>query len=444
MINGLEKFVGKSIALLGLGLENQAFLHYLLRHKIDCRITVCDMRSQEQLAERFADLATENIKWKLGAEFNQGLDPFDFLLRSPGWTVHCPGIKKAQKKNKAIVLTSPMEIFLESCPGKNTVGVTGTKGKGTTSSLIVAMLKQGGKKVWLGGNIGVAPFNFIDEITAEDWVVLELSSFQLQGMTVSPHIAVFTNFTKEHLSPADPNNPNYHKTLKEYWESKWAIAANQGSEDFLVANSKIRKRIEKSAPTSQVVYFSKLSWKSNLIGGHNKENVAAAFEVARLAQIEEKVAKKAVITFIGLEHRIELAGTIDGVSFYDDSFATTPEATMTALKSFRGPVILLAGGADKGADFKRLSKMIVDREVKQVILFKGQATPRLRSDLVAAGYPVSSILEVDSMSLAIAKAKEASSTGDIVLLSTACASFGLFKNYKERGNLFKQEVEKFK
>lgn len=443
MINLQEKLGGKKIALLGLGVENLALAKFLLLHKIDCQIAICDMRSQEQLAERFDEFAKHpNVSWKLGADFNRGLEPFDYLFRSPGWTMACPGIKAALKQNKQIVLTSAMELFLEICPTRNTVGVTGTKGKGTTSSLIAAMLKVGGKTVWLGGNIGVAPFAFIDEISSDDWVVLELSSFQLQGIRFSPHVAVITNFSREHLSPADPNNPNYHKTLKEYWQAKWNIAAWQQPSDYLIANKKLAKRVIKEAPGGQVRYFTRLNWRSQLIGGHNKENIAAAAMVADIAGIDEAAVKAAVRKFTGLEHRLEFVREANGVDYYDDSFATTPEAAMIALKSFRQPVILLAGGADKGANFQAMAKLVVKRRVKAVILFQGQATPRLKADLLSAGYPAAQIIEADSMDAALASAVGQASAGDAVVMSTACASFGMFKNYKERGDLFKAAVSK--
>jgi len=441
MMNLQEKLGGKRVALLGLGVENLALAKFLLSHNVGCQLTICDMRSQEQLADRFAEFARhDNVSWKLGVEFNQGLEPFDFLFRSPGWTLECPGIKSALKKNKKIVLTSAMEQFLEVCPTRNIIGVTGTKGKGTTSSLIAAILRKAGKTVWLGGNIGIAPFAFIDGIKSEDWVVLELSSFQLQGMKYSPHIAVMTNFSREHLAPADPNNSNFHKSLKEYWQAKWRIASNQQATGYLVANNKLAKRINKELPRSQTIYFSRLAWPSQLIGKHNQENVAAAALVADIIGIDAVTAQAAVKEFAGLEHRLELVRTVNGVDYYDDSFATTPEATMIALKSFRKPVILLAGGADKGADFKSMAKLIAKRKIKTVILFDGAATPRLKTDLLEAGYAEGKILAADSMVSAVSQAANLAKPDDAVVMSTACASFGIFKNYKDRGNQFKAAV----
>lgn len=439
----LKKFSNKKIAILGLGIENLALVNFLLIKKVSSKITICDFRSAEQLGDRFDKLSEyRNISWKLGKEYNHDLDKFDILFRSPGWTIDCPGIKTALKIRKnRIILTSPIEIFMKLCPTKNVVGVTGTKGKGTTSSLIYEILKTAGNKAWLGGNIGVAPFGFIEKIKPADWVVLELSSFQLQGIKVSPHFAVITNFAKEHLSPADPNNPNFHKSLKEYLEAKLNIVRWQKKADKAVINKKLEARIKKAGLKAKIVYFNRSELPSKLIGEHNKENIAAAVGVAELIGIKEEKIRKAVAGFKGLEHRIEFVKEVKKTSYYDDSFATTPEAAVTALKSFDSPIILLAGGAEKKSDFKQFVKEIKKR-AKLVILFAGDSSPRLKRELSAAGYDSRNIRQAGSMKEAVKIASDMAAEGDIVLLSTGCASFGIFKNYKERGDLFKQEVEK--
>src|SRR3989338_3298196 len=186
----LNQLNNKKVGILGLGIENLALIKYLLKHKIRCQITVCDAR-----------LEIKNklpVLWQLGKKFKQDLDKFDILFRSPGWPIDCPGICEALKAG--VELYSPMKLFFALNPAKNIIGVTGTKGKGTTASLIYEILKQAGKRVWLGGNIGVAPFAFIDEIKKNDWIVLELSSFQLEDTTASPRVAVVTNFYSEHLA----------------------------------------------------------------------------------------------------------------------------------------------------------------------------------------------------------------------------------------------------
>jgi len=437
----LKKIQDQRVAFLGLGVENISLIKFLLLKKIKPEITICDFRTWEQLGERFDDLSQyENIKWQLGSEYNKKLDKFDILFRSPGWTINCPGIKEAQKiRGKSINLTSPMEFFLESCPTKNIIGVTGTKGKGTTSSLIFEILKQAKRRVWLGGNIGIATFDFLNKIKSTDWVILELSSFQLQGMSRSPKIAVFTNFTKEHQSPADPNNPNYHRSLKEYWEAKFNIVKWQKKGDSAVINIKLEARFKNKKLRSKKIYFNKSEMSSKLIGEHNKENIAAAIEVAKLAGINSSAIEKAVARFNGLEHRIEFVKEVCGVKYFDDSFATTPEAAVIALKSFKEPIILLAGGAEKKSEFKAFAKEI-KKKVKFLILLAGEASPRIGIEAIKNGFNRKNIIIVRSMKDAVSMARKKSSSGEIVLLSTGCASFGMFKNYKERGKLFKEAV----
>jgi UDP-N-acetylmuramoylalanine--D-glutamate ligase len=430
----------KKIGILGLGMENQALVKYLLKHKVKCEITVCDARPgiKNKLP----------VQWQLGQGFNQGLEKFDILFRSPGWPIDCSGIIQSQNTTPPAhlvrgMLTSPMKLFFDLCPSKNIIGVTGTKGKGTTASLIYEILKTAGKRVWLGGNIGVAPFEFIDKIKNNDWVVLELSSFQLEDMTVSPRIAVITNLYSEHLAPADPNNPNYHKSLEDYFWAKWNIARWQSGNDYLLANSNLKTQISKLKLKSQILFFFKFDLPSKLVGEHNQENIGAASAVAKIAGVKPEIIKKAVASFKGLEHRIELARELNSVKYYDDSFATTPEATIVALKSFIAPVVLLLGGADKGADFKELA-LETRKRCKFVILLAGQATARIEKELLKAGFDKNNMKLVGNMKEAVAAARRQASAGDIVLLSTACASFGMFKNYKERGDLFKAEASELK
>jgi len=422
----IKDLQNKKIAILGLGLENLALVKYLLKHKIKCEITVFDAR--KEIKNKLP------IFWQLGKDYNKNLEKFDILFRAPGWPLDCPGIKIAKKKG--VKISSPMQLFFELCPTKNIIGVTGTKGKGTTASLIYEILKISGERVWLGGNIGVAPFEFIDKIKKNDWVVLELSSFQLEDMTVSPHISVITNFYSEHLAPADPNNPNYHKTLKDYRDAKLNIAKWQSKNDYLILNSKLKNlKID-----SKKIYFKKSELLSKLIGEHNKENVAAAVAVAKIVGIKSKTIKKAVANFKGLEHRLEFVQEIKGVKYYDDSFATTPEAAIIALKSFYQPVVVLLGGADKGSDFQQLVKEVKKR-CKFVVLLNGKSTPRIKKQLLKVSYETSRMKLVNNIVDAVKTAGVKAVAGDVVLLSTACASFGMFKNYKERGNLFKEQVK---
>ncbi len=414
----LKKLNGKKIALLGLGLDNQALLALLKSQKIKAEITIKDAK-QDPLG------------------FNKNLYIFDILFRSPGWPIACPGIQEAIKKGQTEI-SSPLNLFMALCPSKNIIGVTGTKGKGTTASLIYQILKDAHKKVFLGGNIGVSPLSFLNKIKKTDYVVLELSSFQLEDLKLSPRLSVITNLYKEHLAPADPNNPNFHHSYGAYWQAKLNIARHRENK-YLIVNQNLKNKLKSIKLPGKVVYFSKSSIASKLVGDYNQENIGATLEAAKILKINPKSAAKTIARFKNLEHRLEFVAEIKGVKYFDNSFSTTPESTILDLKSFNLPIIQIAGGADKGANFKPLAQNI-KQKVKFLILLKGQATPRIKKELLAINFPVSRMTEVDNMKAAVKISKQKSQAGDIVLLSTACASFGIFKNYKERGNLFKQYV----
>ncbi|MDP3043119.1 MAG: UDP-N-acetylmuramoyl-L-alanine--D-glutamate ligase [bacterium] len=459
MENILKKLQDKKIAILGLGIENYCLIKYLLKNKINCEITVCDKREFDKLAEikNFASLQKiKKVKWRLGKNYDKNLAEFDILFRSPGWPLSkLPPL--LAKERAGVRLSSPMKLFFNLCPTRNIIGVTGTKGKGTTASLIYHILKKAGKKAWLGGNIGVAPFEFIDKIKKNDWVVLELSSFQLEDMAASPRIAVITNFHKEHLAPTDPNNPNYHRTLKDYWKAKSNIFKWQNKRDYLVISKNFQfsifnfqsisnfkifnfQNLYKKNYKGKIIFFDKSDLASKLIGEHNEENIAAAVEVAKIVGINNEIIKKAVVSFNGLEHRLEFVKKINGVKYYNDSFATTPESAITALKSFTEPIVLLAGGAEKKSDFKQLAKEIKKR-VQFMVLLDGKATPRLKKELTKANFPRNKMFLAKNIKQAVREAGKNAAKGGIVLLSPACASFGMFRNYKERGKLFKEEIK---
>ncbi|MDD5527938.1 MAG: UDP-N-acetylmuramoyl-L-alanine--D-glutamate ligase [Patescibacteria group bacterium] len=475
----------KKIAMLGLGVENLALVKFLLKNKIDCHISICDPKPAAELGDRFLEikeLARKNkmpeINLMAGKNYDAHLADFDIVFRSPGYPLFNPNLVKATKAG--VQISSPMRLFFVLCPTKNIIGVTGSKGKGTTSSLIFEIIKKSGKKSWLGGNIGTAPFDFIEKIKPKDFVVLELSSFQLEDLDISPRIAVVTNLFKEHLAPADPNNPNYHRSMKAYSAAKANIFCHQKKDDWVVANESLKSRIPlfcHSEPRARnlfqskninrslanarddkkrVVFYGKSELASNLTGEHNKENVAAAESVAKILHIKPAIVASAVKKFQGLPHRLEFVAEINGVKYFDDSFATVPDVSVIALKSFaggenpprraeaarhpsrEGNIILLAGGADKGSDFKNFAKEIKKR-VKYLILFKGKGTERIKYEIRNTKYEIR-VSEVDNMKDAVLLAKKNSKSGDIVLLSTGCASFGCFKNYKERGDQFKTEV----
>ena len=430
----LQDLQNKKVAFLGLGIENQALIKFLIAKKVDCQITILDKRPKSTFGLYF-----QKFKFQTGKNYDQKLDSFEIIFRSPGYPLFSQNIQKAQKKKA--VISSPIKIFFDLCPTKNIIGVSGTKGKGTTASLIYAILKKAGKQAFLAGNIGLAPFSFFNKLTKNSWLVLELSSFHLEDLNLSPKIAVLTNFFPEHLQPADPNNPNYHKSLENYFKAKLNLDRFQSKDGYFVVNKSLKPKINKLKIKSKIKYFDKVNYRSRLAGDYNQENIAAAASVVKILKIKDEIVKEAVKNFKPLEHHLELVREARGVKYYDNSFSTTPESSILDLKSFDRPIILLAGGADKGSNFKNFSKTIKNR-VKFLILFKGQGSEKIKKELVKLNFPSDKLKIVKSMKEAVKLATKYSKSGEVVLLSTGCASFGIFKNYKDRGNQFKQCVKK--
>lgn len=438
-----QKINLKNIALLGLGKDNLALLYLFEKHKAPVTITICDFRQKDKLPK----LKLKNIKlfYQLGASFNTNLEKFDILYRSPGWPLNCPGIRAAYKLNKKIEVTSALNFFFDLCPSKNIIGVSGTKGKGTTATLIYKILKSAYKnkrEVFLGGNIGIAPLSFLEKIKTNDYVVLELSSFQLEDLKHSPKIALLTNLFPEHLAPADPNNPNYHSSLNSYFKAKLNIAKGP-SNKFLIANLSLKDSLEKLKLEKDIIYFSKSELKTKLVGDYNKENIAASVALAKLLKIKPSVYEPVIAKFGNLEHRLRLVAKKADVKYYNNSFSTTPESSILDLKSFSGGIIQIAGGADKGASFKNLAKTILEK-TSHLILLPGKGSEKIAKELEKIKFPKVRLHFATSMESAVNKAFKLSKPHDIVLLSTACASFGIFKNYKERGELFEKYVNKIK
>jgi len=295
--NAMRNIAGRKICLLGWGLENQALAKFLLSKKINCQITISDKHVRTQ-----SFVFPRNTKLQLGKNYDKNLADFDIIFRSPGYPLFTPQIKKAIKKG--VKINSPIKLFFELCPTKSIIGITGTKGKGTTAALIHHILKTAKRKSFLGGNIGVAPFSFIDKIKKNDWVVLELSSFQLADLNYSPKIAVITNFYKEHLAPADPNNPNYHQSLSIYKKAKLNIIKYQTKIDTAIINRKLTGK-DWRLGKGRKVYFTKSDFKNRLLGKHNKENIATAIAAAKQIKIKSAIIENAVASFKGLEYRLK-------------------------------------------------------------------------------------------------------------------------------------------
>ncbi len=464
-----NQFKGKKIAVIGLSVEGLASMEYLSSQ--GGFITGCDQKDNEKLHTVFVNrLKIKNINLKLGKNYLEGLDKYDLIVRTPGFPLWNTHLQKAIKQGKKV--TSQTQLFLELCRGK-IIGVTGTKGKGTTATIIYTILKNSAKDVFLGGNIGTPPFSFLQKVTKDTWVVLELSSFQLEDVTISPHISVILNITSEHLYSASWENPNYHLTKEEYKQAKINILRFQKKSDFAVLNrdyefsyslnaftladiwmfSRMKKVVNGAFVKDNKIFLSaygKLIFicdvsKIQLRGAHNLENITAAITASSIAGADTKIFAKTITSFKPLEHRLEYVATRSKIQFYNDSFSTTPETTIAALKSFTEPLILICGGSEKNSDYNELGKEIIkSKNIKAIILIGSTASKIKQSVLNATKKLIKSAPQIidgpnnmkDIVNLAVKLAIE----GDIVLLSPACASFDMFKNYKERGTLFKKTV----
>ncbi len=425
-------FKNKKIAVIGKGIEGLSSQKYL--EEKGARVTILD---KEQ-----------------GDDYLKRLKEYDLIVRSPG--VKLEVLKDVPREK----ITSQTKLFFELCPGK-IIGVTGTKGKGTTSSLIYEMLKKQGFDAYLGGNIGVPPFNFLDKLNVHSVVVLELSSFQLLDIEKSPNIAVVLMTTSEHL--------NWHNDLEEYINAKRNILRFQTEKDFAVINKDYLASRESDVETNGQVYYitavdeaqrgcfikenavwirigdleEKIINTSEILipGGHNLENVCASSMAAYLMGVQAHNIAQVLKTFKGLEHRLELVASIDGVKYYDDSFSTTPETAIAAINAFSSPEILVLGGSSKNSDFTELGKVISESKNIKAIIGIGVEWQKIKSEITNPKSEIYFIEGADSMKKIVAAASKLAVSGDVVLLSPACASFDMFKNYKDRGEQFKKEVE---
>lgn len=428
------------IAILGFGLEGKSTLKFLKEKEYE-NLQVFDEKLQGD------DIENDLTK----------LSEFDVIFRSPGIHKNHPELVKALEKGAQV--TSATKLFFDICPCP-IIGVTGTKGKGTTSTLIYEILKDTGKDVYLGGNIGLPALELMKDIWKESLVILELSSFQLQDLEKSPHIAVVLNTTSEHL--------DYHKDSEEYQSAKESIVKFQNRKDFAVLNLdykyyerfenlgeaekffvSVGKKVKKGAYVSHGVIYvgSEEICKTDevgLIGPHNLENILPAVMATSILKIPKNHISKSIKKFKGLPHRLEFAGEHNEVRFYNDSFSTTPETCIAALNSFKEPLILIAGGSEKKSDYTELGQVIFEKENLQDVILMGDTAQIIKKAILKNGDPKCSIATVANYHDAFDLALEKAWRGSIVLLSPACASFGLFKNYKERGEKFKEWVESLK
>lgn len=438
-------FKGKKVTVMGLGLLGKGLGDAKFLAECGAIVTVTDLKTKEQLASSLNALRRfKNITYVLGEHRLEDFENRDFILKAQGVPLDSPYIAHARAKKIPIWMDDV--LFMKLAPWVKIVGITGTRGKTTVTSLIYHILSsfakastgrgKSGKRVHLGGNIkGVATLALLKKAKPGDIAVLELSSWQLQGFgdhKMSPNISVFTNFMPDHM--------NYYKNdIKLYFVDKANIFKYQKADDVLIIEKDLAKLISKSYRNKSVVVHQTSplleKWKLPLVGGHNRANVLLAVEAARALKIPLTKIKTAVESFKAVPGRLALAKKIRGIQIYNDNNSTTPEATLAAINSFpKEKIVLIMGGANKNLDMTALMKELP--YLKQVILLPGTGTDTLPSTLSAK--------KITSLQEAVAEAMKSAQKGDIVLFSPAFASFGMFTNEYDREDQFLKIIKKLK
>ncbi len=453
--NFLQSVRGKKIAVLGIGVSNTPLIELLL--EAGAQVTACDRKPRESFGGLAEELERAGAQLRLGDSYLDGLAQ-DIIFRTPGMRPDIEPLARARKAGAQI--TSEMEVFFQVCPCR-IIGVTGSDGKTTTTTLISEMLAAQGRTCHLGGNIGFPLLAKTGQMKPEDIAVVELSSFQLMTMTHSPHIAVVTNVSPNHL--------DMHRSMEEYIEAKSRIFAHQGEDGLLVYNydNEITRGFGARAPGS-VLPFSRtqcldegvfvkagqivlrrqgrdeavLHTKDILLpGAHNVENYMAAIAATRGLASNEAVLQVAR-SFPGVEHRIELVREHNGVKYYNSSIDSSPTRTAAALRSFSQKTIVICGGYDKKIPFEPLGQVLVEK-AKAVVLTGATADKIEAAVRTTPGYDPEKLPIVRKASFddAVRTAAALASAGDVVILSPACASFDAFSNFAQRGQRFKQLVK---
>ena len=417
-----QNWYGARILILGLGREGKDNFRFLRKIFPEKNLGVGDRN--ENVKCQMSNV--KKIKWHLGENYLKALKDYDVIIKSPGIPF------KILPKSALNKVTTQTEIFFENCPGK-IIGITGTKGKSTTASLIYKILKQGGIKSHLIGNIGRPVLSLLFKAKPGDVYVYELSSHQLYNLKKSPQIAIFLNIYPEHL--------DYYKNFKEYAAAKANITLYQNKNDYLIFNlgDKIVSKIAKKSKAKKIP----------IKGKYYSLDRGAAKVVGKIFKIPAKVISKTIKEFKYLPHRLELVGTFKGITFYNDALSTIPETAILAMESLGKRVqTIFLGGFDRKIDFKKLAKSVFkNANIKNVILFPTTGEKIWREIVKSARGRASGKLPrrffVDNMSKAVKLAYQHTERGKICLLSCASTSFSIFRDYKEKGNLFKKYVKKY-
>lgn len=430
------------VAILGFGIQGRSAYRYW---RDGNEVTVCDRH-------RLKDLPPE-ARAVTGDDYLKNLDRFDLIVRSP--IIHPSDIVAANSSAILPRVTSVTNEFMRVSPSSNIIGVTGTKGKGTTSTLIAKILEAAGYRVHIGGNIGIPPLDLLDDdIKASDWVVLELANFQLIDLSRSPHIGVCLGVVPEHL--------DWHADHEEYVESKGRLFRQQTAEDIAIyyADSPAAKRIASSGRGRTVPYMEPpgaivsndeilidghricLASELKLLGRHNWQNACAAVTAAWQITKDTKAIRSALTNFTGLPFRIEYRREVKGVKYYNDSFASGPGAAIAAFRAVTMPKVMIIGGFDRGLKLDQLAETFARQpdQLRKVLLI-GAAAQRTAEAFKRHGFTNYRISAAKDMATIVNEAAAIARAGDAVVLSPAFASFDMFKNFEDRGNQFNTAVE---
>lgn len=457
------EIANKKVLILGFGREGISTYKLLRKSFPKKTIAVADKKVLKGFDLEVVKLLKKDKKLKLnlGKKYLDNLSEYDVIIKSPGISAKLPSITRAQ--TKGVSVTSQTKIFFDKCKGK-IIGVTGTKGKSTTATLIYEILKKAGRKVFLVGNIEAPVFDFLGEDSKDTHFVYELSSHQLSDLNKSPYISVMLNLGIDHL--------DWHGSQKHYINAKKNIVKHQKKSDFAVLNGDdVVIAGFKDSVKSQKIWFStnkkvigayiengkiilNIKGKRILVGNtnklclkgkHNWSNVLAAICASYLIGVDLDSIRKIIFSFKGLEHRLEYVAEIGDITFINDSMSTNQISTKAAIDSFIEPLTLILGGYDRGIEYDGLCKEIVKRNNVKTIILIGDIANRIKSSLNKTGYQ-GTVVEMGKPKMVkiIKKAHNLTPNGGIVLFSPGAASFDMFENYKDRGKQFKTAVKQLK
>jgi UDP-N-acetylmuramoylalanine--D-glutamate ligase len=453
----MTDWTGRRVLILGAARQGVALARWLSRH--GSVVTLSDSRSLEALASARASLADMNVQWAVGGHPLELLDATDVLCISGGVPLTLPIVQEAFKRG--LPVSNDSQIFMEVVPCR-TIGITGSAGKTTTTTLVGDMAKrQYGERAFVGGNIGDPLINYVDEMKQDDIAILELSSFQLEQMTVSPNIAAILNVTPNHL--------DRHGTMEAYTQAKARILDFQGQNDTAILGRddkgawSLKEKVKGDLLTFSLhdldeglngaylhdgllnlrdgnAYLPLLiREKIQLPGDHNVSNILAAFTIGHAAGFKLDTMLEAVEEFRGVPHRLELVRELNGVRWYNDSIATAPERSMAAIHAFKEPIVLMLGGRDKNLPWNEIARLIQQR-VDHLVVF-GEAAEMIQKTVAAAGGERSvDIHHAKNLEEAVAQAAEVANAGDIVLFSPGGTSFDEFVDFAERGEAFRKWI----